>query len=108
MAEKTVKEKLAINGFFISMGDETFTKGKIVEIGRSVGVYRTKKDLISVINGKPIETNSRNIVKVEVPKGAIIHPKEITFGIKNQKVKVISVEPLEKVLQKTMILEEVA
>ena len=108
MAEKTVKEKLAINGFFISMGDETFKKGNMVEISRSCGIYRVKKDLIAVIKGKPIEINGRNIVKVQVSNDAIIHPKERTFGIKNQKVKVVNVEPLEKVLQKVMKLEEVA
>ena len=109
MAKKTITNKQAmISGFFIAMGDETFTKGKMVSISRSCGVYKTENDLISVINGKPIEINGRNVVKIHVPHDAIIHHKEKTFGVKNQEVKVLSVEPLEKVLQKAMTLEEVA
>jgi hypothetical protein len=107
MAKKTVENKPAmISGLFIAMSDETFTKGKIVEMCRSCGIYETKEDLASVVIGKPIDKNGRNVVKIQFPKETIIHKKGKTFGIKKQMVKILSVEPLKKVLQ--MMLEEVA
>ena len=90
------------------MSDETFTKGTIVEIGRSCGIYETEKNLISVTQGKPIDKNGSNVVKIRFLKETIINKKDKDFGIRKQMVEILEVKPLEKVLQKTMILEEVA
>ena len=99
------KANKAITGFFATMGNETnetFTKGKIVQSGRS-GVYYTSKDLVTIINDNPaINKGDITIVKVEVPKNAITNKNGIRFRIKGKSAKVLETKDFSAVAKKVM------